>query len=258
MLHSKEREIIGPRRRARQNPNETPKRKIIMKISILLIAAAAFLHSAIAQPVPQQKYENFGYYEALKEKYLGKQITLYVSHVDRHIDDTDGMPVFRASSFSSDGDLSTFNVRVPKEKVEEFVKRYGTEKRRSLYERIPELVVVGDEFTMPMKGELVEYKSYSSSAPECRLQVYPSTKPGPLPTPKPKATPVAANERLPKFLIAQNLAGDRDFVLHCQPPRFLWELSTEEFFALDPVPEGLQAGLMQEVKEFVQRVSQDQ
>ena len=67
-----------------------------MKTSILLIAAAAFLHSAIAQPVPQQKLENFTYYEALKEKYLGKQITLYVSHVQRRTDDSDGMPAFQA------------------------------------------------------------------------------------------------------------------------------------------------------------------
>lgn len=232
-----------------------PKQKTIMKASLILIVAAAFLQSAFAQLGQQPEFENFDYYKALKEKYLGKEITVYVTSVERDLDDKDGTPVFQANCYDSKGNLAYFDVRVPKDKVEEFVKKYGTENQRTITTRIPGMVFAGDFVALPMKGELVEYMNI---LPEYRLQVYPSTKPAPSPTPKPKATPAVVDSRIPKFLIAQNLEGDRDFVLHCQSPRFLWDISTQELLELDPVPGESKPALMREVREFVKQVMQSQ
>lgn len=95
--------------------------KTLLTILTTVALAAGHLHANSSRSA--------SFYLNTPEKYEGQKITVYAAYVYRRaaIDNLNGV-LFSAYTMSRDGDDTSYiDVLVPKEKVEAFARRYGTD-----------------------------------------------------------------------------------------------------------------------------------
>jgi hypothetical protein len=95
--------------------------KLFLTLATILAIAAGSLHA--------NSTRSASFYLNTPEKYENKKITLYTAFVSRRaaVEDLNGV-LFSAYTMSRNGDDTSYiEVLVPKEKVESFARRYGTD-----------------------------------------------------------------------------------------------------------------------------------
>lgn len=95
--------------------------KLILILTAILATAAGSLHANSSRSA--------SFYLNTPEKYEGQKITVYAAFVNRRaaVEDLNGV-LFSAYTMSRNGDDTSYiEVLVPKDKVEAFARRYGTD-----------------------------------------------------------------------------------------------------------------------------------
>lgn len=95
--------------------------KLILILTTILATAAGSLHANSSRSA--------SFYLNTPEKYEGQKITVYAAFVNRRaaVEDLNGV-LFSAYTMSRNGDDTSYiEVLVPKDKVEAFARRYGTD-----------------------------------------------------------------------------------------------------------------------------------